>query len=142
MAKTFMGSVALTAKHGFLSLEAGSDFDAKTETGELIQHLLDMAKVYKMRINAFAPEVDGGTKTGWATTYSVAQVEKILAAGRVPVIFQSAKARFPAPYLALIVPTQRAIPTKAKTGPDLSRKAKATTPEPEAPKAPALGRKR
>ena len=126
MAKTFMGGVRLAvAKSGdFIEVKPGADYDAHGEVTDLVSDLLEAAKAHKLRISAFAPEAEGGRKSGYATTWSHAQLDKMLNAGRTPVIMQASKARFPAPYLALLVPRSAdAASSKAKSGPDLSRKA-------------------
>lgn len=128
MAKTFLGGVRLAvAKAGsFIELKPGADYDAQTEVTDLVTDLLAAAKAHKLRIAAFVPEAEGGKKEGYATTWSHAQLDKLLTAGRTPVVMQSQRARFPAPYLALLVPRQADTKAKAKaktqTGPDLSRK--------------------
>ena len=127
MAKTFMGGVRLAvAKTGdFVELKPGGDYDAQGEVKELIADLLEAAKAHKLRISAFVPEAEGGKVIGYATTWSHTQLDKLLTAGRTPVVMQSQRARFPAPYLALMLPRQADATVKTQTGPDLSRKAKA-----------------
>jgi len=136
MAKTFMGGVRLAvAKSGdFIELKPGADYDAQGEVSDLVSDMLEAAKAHKLRISAFAPEAEGGRKSGYAITWSHAQLDKLLNAGRTPVIMQASKARFPAPYLALLVPRSADTTAKVQSGPDLSRKAKAAGPD--------LGRKK
>lgn len=127
MAKTFLGGVRLAvSKSGdFIELKPGADYDAQGEVTDLVTDLLAAAKAHKLRISAFAPEADGGKKIGYATTWSHTQLDRLLSAGRSAVIMQANKARFPAPYLALLVPRQDAkskAKVKTQTGPDLSRK--------------------
>ena len=126
MAKTFMGGVRLAvSKSGdFIELKPGADYDAQGEVSDLMSDLLEAAKAHKLRISAFVPEAEGGRKIGYATTWSHAQLDKLLTAGRTPVVMQSQRARFPAPYLALMMPRKADAKVKAKTqtGPDLSRK--------------------
>jgi len=135
MAKTFMGGVRLAvAKSGdFIELKPGGDYDAQGEITDLITDLLEAAKAHKLRISAFAPEAEGGKKSGYATTWSHAQLDKLLNAGRTPVVMQASKARFPAPYLALLVPRSADTTAKVQSGPDLSRKTQS---------GPDLGRKK
>lgn len=127
MAKTFLGGVRLAvSKSGdFVELKPGADYDAQGEVSDLMSDLLAAAKAHKLRVSAFAPEAEGGKKSGYATTWSHGQLEKLLNAGRTPVVMQASKARFPAPYLALLMPRQADTKVTAATGPDLSRKAKA-----------------
>lgn len=128
MAKTFLGGVRLAvSKSGdFIELKPGADYDAQGEVSDLMSDLLSAAKAHKLRISAFAPEAEGGKKAEYATTWSHTQLDRLLSAGRTPVVMQSQRARFPAPYLALLVPRQADTKAKAKaktqTGPDLSRK--------------------
>jgi hypothetical protein len=136
MAKTFLGGVRLAvAKTGdFIELKPGGDYDAQGEVKELIADLIEAAKAHKLRISAFAPEAEGGRKSDYATTWSHAQLDKMLNAGRTPVIMQASKMRFPAPYLALLIPRSAGTTSsKAQNGPDLSRKAQS---------GPDLGRKK
>ena len=136
MAKTFMGGVRLAvAKSGdFIELKSGADYDAQGEVTDLVTDLLEAAKAHKLRISAFAPEAEGGRKIGrYATTWSHSQIDKLMQAGRTSVVLQATKARFPAPYLALLVPRSADTTVKAKAGPDLSRKAQS---------GPDLGRKK
>jgi hypothetical protein len=129
MAKTFMGGVRLTvAKTGdFIELKPGADYDAQGEVKELVADLIEAAKTHKIRVSAFVPEAEGGKKSGYATTWSHTQLDKLLTSGRTPVVMQSQRARFPAPYLALMLPRQADATVKTAAGPDLSRKAKAAT---------------
>jgi len=127
MAKTFLGGVRLAvSKSGdFVELKPGTDYDAQGEVSDLMSDLLVAAKAHKLRISAFVPEADGGKVIGYATTWSHAQLDKLLSAGRTPIVMQSPKARFPAPYLALLVQRKTDAKVKVKaqtTGPDLSRK--------------------
>jgi hypothetical protein len=138
MAK-FMGSVSLDASKGYIELKAGNDYVMPDETLALVQDTLALAKEHNLRISAFAPDAEGGTKVGYATTWAAAQIAKLIAAGRTPLINQAKKARFPAPYFAMLMPEKTAPAAKpAKAGPDLSRKAK---PAAE-PTGPNLARKR
>lgn len=126
MAKTFMGGVRLAvAKTGdFIEIKPGADYDAQGEVADMVADLLAAAKAHKLRVSAFVPEAEGGRKSGYATTWSHAQLDKLMQAGRTPVIMQASKARFPAPYLALLVPRSAdTTSSKAQSGPDLSRKA-------------------
>jgi len=136
MAKTFLGGVRLAvAKSGdFIEIKPGADYDAQGEVKELIADLIEAAKAHKLRIAAFAPEAEGGRKVDYATTWSHSQIDKLLNAGRTPVIMQASKMRFPAPYFALLVPRSADTTAKVQSGPDLSRKAKAAGPD--------LGRKK
>jgi hypothetical protein len=122
-----MGGVRLAvSKSGsFIELKSGADYDAQGEMSDIMSDLLVAAKAHKLRVSAFVPEADGGKKDGYATTWSHGQLEKMLNAGRTPVVMQGNKARFPAPYLALLVSRQDTKPkpkAKTQTGPDLSRK--------------------
>ena len=138
MAKMFTGSVNLTAKAGYLGLESGGDYDARTEALDVLGDLIAAAKAHKLMISAFVPGIEPTTKKGKVSLFSAAAFEK-LAADRTPIIFQSSAARWPAPYMAMLpAQEQAAKPARAaeKKGPDLSRKPKAE------PQAPALGRKR
>lgn len=135
MAKTFMGGIRLAvAKSGdFIEIKPGADYDAQGEVTDLVTDLLAAAKTHKLRIAAFAPEAEGGRKIKYATTWSHAQLDKLLNE-RTPVVMQASKARFPAPYLALLVPRSAdTTSSKAQSGPDLSRKAQS---------GPDLGRKK
>ena len=127
MAKTFLGSIRMSvAKTGdFIELKPGGDYAAQDEVKELVADLIEAAKTHKLRISAFVPEAEGGKVIGYATTWSHTQIDKLLTAGRTPVVMQSQKARFPAPYLALMLPRVAEPKATAATGPDLSRKAKA-----------------
>ena len=136
MAKTFLGGVRLAvAKSGdFIEIKPGADYDAQGEITDLVSDLLEAAKTHKLRISAFVPEAEGGRKFDYATTWSHSQIDKLLNAGRTPVIMQASKMRFPAPYFALLVPRSADTTVKVQSGPDLSRKAKAAGPD--------LGRKK
>ncbi|MGA0847489.1 MAG: hypothetical protein ACO3PY_02620 [Pontimonas sp.] len=124
MAKTFLGGVRLAvAKSGdFIEIKPGADYDAQNEVSDLVSDMLEAAKAHKLRISAFVPEAEGGRKSGYATTWSHTQLDKLMQAGRTPVIMQASKARFPAPYLALLVPRSADTTAKVQSGPDLSRK--------------------
>ena len=140
MAK-FLGGVRLdvNAKHGFMELKSGDDYNLPDETQVLVADMLALAKEYEMQVAAFIPEFEGGEKEGAATTWTDTQLAKAIAKGRTPAIFQGKRASFPAPYLALIMPKadDKAKAKPAKTGPDLSRKAKT-----EQPAGPNLSRKK
>lgn len=124
----FLGTVSLVADKGFIALKSGGDYAAQEERDELVTDILTAAKEHKLRVAAFVPEADGGKKEGYATTWSVTQLAKLLKDGREAVVMQSRKARFPAPYLAFMIPAADDKPAaKPKAGPDLSRKAKAST---------------
>jgi len=125
MAKTFLGGVRLAvAKAGdFIELKPGADYDAQGEVSDLVSDMLEAAKAHKLRISAFVPEAEGGKVIAYATTWSASQIDKLLNAGRTPVVMQAKRARFPAPYLALMLPRSADTTAKVQSGPDLSRKA-------------------
>ena len=129
----------VNATHGFMELKSGDDYNLPDEAQALVTDMLALAKEHKLRVAAFVPDAEGGTKAGAATTWSVQQLAKAIADGRTAAIFQGKRASFPAPYLALIMPKadDKAKAKPAKTGPDLSRKAK-----PEQPAGPNLSRKK
>lgn len=134
MAKTFLGGVRLAvAKSGdFIEIKPGADYDAQGEITDLVSDLLEAARLHKLRIAAFVPEAEGGRKIKYATTWSHAQLDKLLN-GRTAVVMQASKARFPAPYLALLIPRSADTTAKVQSGPDLSRKTHS---------GPDLGRKK
>lgn len=137
----FMGSVSLDASKGFIELKVGNDYAMPDEALDLAKDILVLAKEHNLRVSAFVPEAEGGTKVGYATTWSAAQIAKLLASGRTAVINQAKRAKFPAPYFALLMPQVLVAKAAAvKTGPDLSRKAKPAVEE--KPAAPSLARKR
>ena len=136
MAKSFLGGVKFKLVNNVIRFEKGEDYIAEAETTDIVADLIALATQHKLLIAAWMPTADKTVKA--SVELAPAQLKKLLE-GRNPVICQGAKASYPAPYLALLMPMAAKVAAEKKpAGPDLSRKA-VTAPEAEAPN---LGRTR
>ena len=124
----FNGIVKLTAHKGYIevvredAVKGGAEYNA-AEPIEIAKAALKHAKALKVKIKAFAPDVEP-TSVGpkGETLFSAAKLEKIT---QVPVVLK-AKSR-PLPYLAFLAP----LPAKGAGGAAGLGEAKAAKPKAE-----------